>query len=137
MRERLRPAPRPGSSRVPAPAQLALPLALLAGCPQPLPHSVSALDAEVAHVAEGAGLVVTNDASVTVCYVEARRPGARERPRDLLEPTDVVLAGEERSFALDPGVWGITLLDCNHRVLAEESALELEPPGQRIRLTDG
>lgn len=63
-----------------------------------------------------------------VCYVHIDRTlfsEDSEPSEDRLLPAEVVLPGEERDFAIEPGGFRVRLLDCARRVLWSNALLEV------------
>ncbi len=76
-----------------------------------------------------ARLIIENGTHFAVCGVDLEREGAASTRIDM----SPIPPGAEATFALTPGVWAVSLLDCSGEVLHQDPALAIVR-ARRIRL---
>lgn len=78
-------------------------------------------------------VVVANQSSQTICYVNISPSSDSNWGPDRLGSTETIAPGASRGWSVDPGNWDMRLQDCNHNVLQEERNVAVAGAG--IQLT--
>lgn len=73
-------------------------------------------------------VILENDSSYTVCYVNISLTSSSDWGDDMLGANETIEPGESRTFDVDAGTYDLRALDCNQEVLDIQNGVEVDGP---------